>query len=265
MTCTQSLSLPLALNLDLCFKSQNLGVSRDLRPFLPTSLELVNLPVPRPDEPRQRSPVQGPHFARARCRHLPEQPSPLPSASHRQRPGQDGFSSRDVLRQPSTAQGQPPGAQWPSSPSSHLLLLHPCVPLHGQGRSAPGAAGQCSCALSGPFLGSCQRHPPPRGGPSPGHGPCKVHGDPCKVHSCAYGLSSPTACPAQGLQAGSLPSLRAEHPGTVTFPWWPPNRTPSLADVCSGHRRRAGAPSQLFPSLLPSLAAWADRRGRSSP
>lgn len=40
---------------------------------------------------------------------------------------------------PSAAQGQPTGAQCcpcPSSPTSHLLLLHPCVHLHGQGGGA---------------------------------------------------------------------------------------------------------------------------------
>ena len=147
----------LALNLDLCFKSQNLGVSLDLGSFLPTSLELVDLPVPPADEPCQHSPMQGPYFCRK-----PE----LAGSSHRcplQAIARDhGWTASPPEMSsgiPSAAQGQPPGAQCcpcPSSPTSHLL--HPCVPLHGQG----GRAGHDL------LLALQDSAPVPRQGPSLG-------------------------------------------------------------------------------------------------
>lgn len=166
MAFLRSESLPLlrALYLDLRFKRRKLGVSLDLGSFLPTSLALVNPPVPPPDGPCQRSPRQGPHSCRK-----PEVASSTSRRSSHRRPSH--ATSRDHGRTasppemssgiPSTAQGQPPGAQCcpcPSSPSSHLLLLHPHVPLHGQG----GRAGHHL------LLAPPDSAPVPRQGPSLG-------------------------------------------------------------------------------------------------
>lgn len=168
---------------------------------------------------------------------------------------------------PSAAQGQPPGAQHrlcPSSLSSHLLLLllHPHVPLHGQGRresfSPPSTVKQLSCTPSGPFPGSYERHRPPRGGASPGGGPCKVHSRP---YGLPPSIPSPGFASRQLAQPASRPSGHC-HPHLLRMA---PELTLSLSDLCLGHRTRAEARSELFHCLLSSRAARADRRGRSLP
>lgn len=153
--CSQGLSRLLALSSDLCFKSRHLATSLHLGSFLPTSLGLLTLPVPRA-EPGQLSPTQEPYFCRE-----PELTGSTPQSSSHHCPSQATARDRGWMASlpemssgiPSAAQGQPPGAQCcpcPSLPSSHLL--HPCAPLHAQGQQgqalSPAAERQSSRTLS---------------------------------------------------------------------------------------------------------------------
>lgn len=165
---------------------------------------------------------------------------------------------------PSAAQGQPTGAQCcpcPSSPTSHLLLLHPCVPLHGQG----GGAGHdlllalqdsAPVPLQDPSLGPTRGTDHPEGKPAPSVARAR-----CTV--ALMGAAPTLAPPAQGWQAGSLPSLHTSLQGTVTLACsgWSPNCTASLSGLCLGHGTRAGAPNELFHSFALILRCLGGQEG----